>query len=191
MVPPGGVITERHLDWMGKVTLASGLGVAYTYLLEIFIAWYSAEPAEWAQQLWRMTGPYAPYYWAMMLINVVLLQTLWFPRFRRNVAWLFVFSILANVGMWLERFVIVVISLSHDFLPGNFHLYSPTWVDWTLFLGTLGFFLFGLAVLIRLFPPSPWRRCCTSTTSLGSTREAPCCTGTWPTLTRRRSFLRP
>jgi len=148
-----GVVTERHLDWMAKVTLASGLGVAYIYLLEIFIAWYSAEPAEWAQQIWRMTGPYAPYYWAMMLINVVLLQTLWFPRFRKNLTWLFLFSILANVGMWLERFVIVVISLSKDFLPANAQLYFPTWVDWTLFLGTLGFFLFGLALFIRIFPP--------------------------------------
>lgn len=173
---------------MGKVTLASGLGVAYTYLLEIFIAWYSAEPAEWAQQLWRMTGPYAPYYWAMMLINVVLLQTLWFPRFRRNVAWLFVFSILANVGMWLERFVIVVISLSHDFLPGNFHLYSPpgwtgpsSWAPWASSSSALR--------SSSASSPSPWQRCCTTTENLGSTRRrAPCCFwSTWPTLTQEEA----
>ncbi|RIH86212.1 NrfD/PsrC family molybdoenzyme membrane anchor subunit [Calidithermus roseus] len=147
------VVTNRHLDWMAKVMLASGLGVAYIYLLEIFIAWYSGEPFEIRQQLWRFSGPYAPYYWAMMFINVGVLQLMWFPRFRHNLWVLFIVSIVANVGMWLERFVIVIISLSRDYLPSSAHLYHPTWVDWSLYLGTLGFFLFGIALFIRFFPP--------------------------------------
>ncbi len=147
------VITLRHLDWMAKVMLASGLGVAYIYLLELFVAWYSAEPYELRQQVWRFSGPYAPYFWAMMLINVGILQLLWFPRFRHSLPWLFLISVLANVGMWLERYVIVIISLSRDFLPSSARLFHPTWVDWGLFIGTFGFFVLGIALFIRIFPP--------------------------------------
>ena len=101
----------------------------------------------------RMTGPYAPVYWALILCNVVMPQLLWFKRVRTNVPrLLFVISLIVNVGMWLERFVIVVTSLHRDFLPSSWGMYDPTFWDWSTFLGTIGLFLSLLFLFLRFLP---------------------------------------
>src|SRR5690606_26117805 len=108
------------------VMLASGLIVAYGYMMEAFMAWYSANPYEQAMMRNRFVGPYATAYWALILTNVVIPQTLWFSKLRLNIPVLFCVAIVINIGMWLERFVIVVTSLSQDFLPSSWGMYSPT-----------------------------------------------------------------
>ncbi len=145
-------ITLRHLGNMAKVMLATGLIVAYGYLMEVFFAWYSGNPLEWALMVNRAVGPYAPLYWALIVCNVLTIQLLWFSSVRRNVPLLFVISLIVNVGMWLERFVIIVISLSRDFLPSAWEHYSPTVWDWTQFIGSMGLFLTLLFIFLRLLP---------------------------------------
>ena len=150
------VITKAHLDAMAKVLLATGSMVAYSYLVEIFLAWYSGSEPEMYTMLHSLPfGSYAPVYWAMMFCNVLVPQLLWIPWMRRNGIALFVASILVNVGMWAERFMIVVGSLSRDFLPSSWHVYKPSVVDWSLFLGTLSFFLFLFLLFLRFVPVVP------------------------------------
>jgi Ni/Fe-hydrogenase subunit HybB-like protein len=145
-------ITSRHLDNMAKVMLATGLIVAYGYTVEAFMAWYSANPYE-TYMIWnRMTGPYAPMYWALMVCNVVVPNTLWFPRLRHNVAWLFSVALVVSVGMWLERYVIIVTSLHRDFLVSSWGMYSGTAWDWSAFIGTIGLFLTLLFLFVRFIP---------------------------------------
>jgi Ni/Fe-hydrogenase subunit HybB-like protein len=145
-------ITLRHLDNMAKVMLATGLIVAYGYLMEIFIGWYGGNPYEQYMVLNRKVGPYAPLYWALIACNVLLPQMLWSKRIRTNVVWLFILSIVVNIGMWLERFIIVVTSLHRDFLPSSWGMYYPTGYDWATFLGTIGLFLALLFLFIRFLP---------------------------------------
>ena len=99
-----------------------------------------------------MTGPYAPYYWALIACNVVIPQVLWSKRVRSNLVWLFIVSIIVNVGMWLERFIIVVTSLHRDYLPSSWDMYQPTFWDWSTFIGTIGMFLALLFLFIRFLP---------------------------------------
>ena len=146
------LITERHLDNMAKVLLTTGLFVAYGYLMEIFVAWYSADPYEMFMVANRETGPYAPMFWALVACNVVAPQLLWFPRLRANVVLLFIVSLIVNVGMWLERYIIIVTSLHRDFLPSSWGMYSGTFWDWTTFIGTIGLFLSLLFLFIRVLP---------------------------------------
>jgi Ni/Fe-hydrogenase subunit HybB-like protein len=145
-------ITMRHLDNMAKVMLATGLIVAYGYLMEIFLGWYGGNPYEQYMILNRKVGPYAPLYWALIACNVILPQLLWSKRIRTSVGWLFVLSIVVNIGMWLERFIIVVTSLHRDFLPSSWGMYYPTGYDWATFLGTIGLFLALLFLFIRFLP---------------------------------------
>jgi Ni/Fe-hydrogenase subunit HybB-like protein len=145
-------ITMRHLDNMAKVMLATGLIVAYGYLMEIFLGWYGGNPYEQYMILNRKVGPYAPLYWALIACNVILPQMLWSKRIRTSVGWLFVLSIVVNIGMWLERFIIVVTSLHRDFLPSSWGMYYPTGYDWATFLGTIGLFLALLFLFIRFLP---------------------------------------
>jgi molybdopterin-containing oxidoreductase family membrane subunit len=147
-----GFITLRHLQNMAKVMLATGLIVAYGYATEVFFAWYSGSIYEQAMIEGRMRGPYSPAYWALIVCNVLVPQLLWFRRVRASVAMLFVLSLVVNVGMWLERFVIVVTSLSRDYVPSAWHTYEPTFWDVSLFVGTLGFFGFLLFLFIRFLP---------------------------------------
>ncbi len=142
------LITTRHLDNCAKLMLATGLIVQYGYLVEFFMAWYSRSPFE-AHQFFRARpfGPNAPVFWLMMLCNVAVPQLLWVGRLRRSPAVLFVVSLLVNLGMWSERFVIVVMSLQREYLPSKWHGYSPTWVDLSLLFGTMCFF----ALLFMLF----------------------------------------
>jgi len=145
-------ITMRHLRNMANVMLATGLMVAYGYLMEIFFAWYSGNPFEMFMMLNRMTGPYGPFYWALICCNILVPQLLWSERVKANVPLLFLISLVVNVGMWLERFVIVITSLHRDFLPSAWGMYYPTWVDWAIFAGSIGLFLTMLFLFIRVLP---------------------------------------
>jgi Ni/Fe-hydrogenase subunit HybB-like protein len=145
-------ITDRHLDNMAKVMLAMGLIVAYGYLMENFTAWYSGDEYEIFAYANRFTGVYAPAMWLLMFNNVLVPQLLWFRRIRRTAGLLFLVSILINVGMWLERFIIVVTSLYNDFLPSSWNVYIPRVWDWMTFIGTLGLFFALLFVFIRFLP---------------------------------------
>jgi molybdopterin-containing oxidoreductase family membrane subunit len=145
-------ITMRHLRNMANVMLATGLMVAYGYLMEIFFAWYSGNPYEGFMMLNRMTGPYAPFYWALICCNILVPQVLWSERVKANVPLLFLIALVVNVGMWLERFVIVITSLHRDFLPSAWGMYYPTWVDWAIFVGSIGLFLTMLFLFIRVLP---------------------------------------
>ena len=145
-------ITMRHLQNMAKVMLVTGLIVAYGYTIEAFTAWYSGDKYE-GFMIWnRLTGPYAPVYWALLLCNVVIPQSLWLRRVRSSVPMLFVISLIVNVGMWLERFIIVVTSLHRDFLPSAWGRYAPTIWDWSTFVGTIGLFLALLFLFLRFLP---------------------------------------
>jgi Ni/Fe-hydrogenase subunit HybB-like protein len=145
-------ITMRHLDNMGKVMLATGLIVGYGYMMEAFMAFYSGNPYERFMIANRMRGPYAVVYWLLITCNIVAPQFLWFRKVRANVAALFSIAMVVNVGMWLERFVIVVTSLHRDFLPSSWGMYYPTWWDWATFIGTIGLFLALLFLFIRFLP---------------------------------------
>ena len=148
------VITPRHLENMAKVLLATGLMVAYGYMAEHFNAWYSGDRFEsFLFFQTRQRGPYAPVYWLMMFCNVVVPQIFWWKRARQSIWALWIASILVNVGMWTERFNIIVTSLHRDFLPSSWAMYYPTWVDWSIFAGTVG--MFGTLFLLFLrFVPS-------------------------------------
>jgi molybdopterin-containing oxidoreductase family membrane subunit len=145
-------ITDRHLDNMAKVMLASGLIVAYGYLTETFTAWYSGHESEWFAIVNRATGPYSPLFWLLIVCNILVPQALWYRGSRRNVYVLFALSLVINLGMWLERFVIVVVSLHRDFLPSAWDMYIPTFWDWSTFIGTLGLFTALMFLFIRLLP---------------------------------------
>ena len=145
-------ITLRHLQNMAKVMLVTGLIVAYGYMVEAFIAWYGGDKYEGFMILNRMTGRYAPFYWALITCNVIVPQVLWFRTVRTNVAALFVLSLIVNVGMWLERFIIIVTSLHRDFVPSSWGLYRPTFWDYSTFIGTIGLFLTLLFLFVRFLP---------------------------------------
>jgi molybdopterin-containing oxidoreductase family membrane subunit len=145
-------ITMRHLNNMAKVMLTTGMIVVYGYMMEAFFAWYSGVPYEGYMMLNRVTGPYAPFYWALLLCNAVIPQLLWFRRVRTNVLLLFIISLIVNVGMWLERFIIVITSLTRDYLPSSWDMYYPTIWDITLFFGTIGLFLTLLFLFVRVLP---------------------------------------
>jgi len=145
-------ITMRHLDYMGRVMLATGLIVAYGYMMETFIAWYSGNPYE-AFMVWnRFNGPYWPLYYGLLFCNVLAPQLLWFQRVRATIPVLFAISMAVNVGMWLERYVIIVVSLHRDFLPSSWGTYTGTFWDWSTFIGTMGLFLTLLLLFIRFLP---------------------------------------
>jgi len=145
-------ITMRHIHNMTKVMLVTGMIVAYGYMNEAFFAWFSGNPYEGYMMYNRMTGPYATFYWALISINVVMIQLFWFRSVRDNIPLLFVLSLLVNVGMWLERFVIIVMSLHRDFLPSSWDMYSPTRWDFAMFAGTIGLFLSLFFLFIRFLP---------------------------------------
>ncbi|MBI3896409.1 MAG: polysulfide reductase NrfD [Acidobacteria bacterium] len=147
-----GFITMRHLENMAKVMLATGWIVAYGYVMENFMAWYSGNTYEGFTAWNRIAGPYGPAYWALILCNVLLPQLLWLKRVRTSVPALFVLALVINVGMWLERFVIVITSLHRDFLPSSWGMYSPTRWDWATLFGSIGLFVALLFLFIRFLP---------------------------------------
>ena len=146
-------ITEKHLENCAKLTLVTGLIVAYGYLLEWFLAWYSGNAAE-MYQAWvaRPTGPNAFMFWIVMVCNVVVPQLFWWRKVRRSAWILFGLSLLINLGMWGERFMIIVQSLQREFLPSQWATFTPTWVDLGILLGTMGFFTFLFMLFLRFIP---------------------------------------
>ena len=145
-------ITPVHLDHAAKVLLACALVVAYSYAMETFIAFYSGDRFEIATVTDRWRGAYAPVFWAMLACNVLAPQLLWWRRCRRHVALLFVLSLVVNLGMWMERMLIVVQSLHRDFMPSAWGLYLPTFWDWVVLLGTVSCFVWLFLVFIRVLP---------------------------------------
>jgi molybdopterin-containing oxidoreductase family membrane subunit len=145
-------ITMRHIHNMTKVMLVTGMIVAYGYANEAFFAWFSGSPYEAYMMQNRMTGPYASLYWSLIAINAAMIQLFWFRRVRDNVTLLFFLSLLVNVGMWLERFIIIVTSLHRDFLPSSWDMYAPTRWDFAMFTGTIGLFLSLFFLFIRFLP---------------------------------------
>jgi len=146
------IITMRHLNNMAKVTLATGLIVGYGYMFEAFFGYYSADVYE-KFMIWnRMTGPYSPFYGCLIFCNVITPQFLWSKRIRCNPLILWCVSIVVNIGMWLERFVIVITSLHRDFLPSSWSMYWPTIWDWAVYLGTLGLFMTCIFLFVRVLP---------------------------------------
>jgi Ni/Fe-hydrogenase subunit HybB-like protein len=145
-------ITMRHLENMAKVMLATGLIVAYGYFFEFFLALYSGNKFDVFLVQQRLHGPYNHFYFALILCNILTPQLLWFQKVRTNVAMLFVMSLIINLGMWLERFVIVVISLTRDFMPSAWGRYSATFWDYATFAGTLGLFTMLLFLFVRVLP---------------------------------------
>ena len=145
-------ITMRHLENMAKVMLATGLIVAYGYFMEFFLALYSGNKFDVFLVQQRLHGPYSHYYFALILCNILTPQLLWIQKVRTNVAALFVMSLVINLGMWLERFVIVVISLTRDFVPGAWGRYQATFWDYSTFIGTMGLFVSLLFLFVRGLP---------------------------------------
>mgnify|MGYP006153225437 FL=1 len=145
-------INERHLNNMAKVMLASGMIVAYGYFMEQLIAWYSASTYEGFMMQNRMHGPYSAYYFFLILCNIVVPQLLWIRYFRTNMFWLFFVCQFINVGMWLERFIIVVTSLHRDFMPSSWDMFHPTIWDITIYVGTIGLFTVLFFLFIRGLP---------------------------------------
>jgi molybdopterin-containing oxidoreductase family membrane subunit len=146
------IITLRHLNNMAKVTLATGLIVGYGYTLEAFFGSYAADPYEAFMIHNRMFGPYAIFYWCLIFCNIITPQFLWSKKIRTNPGILWIISIVVNIGMWLERFVIVVTSLHRDFLPSSWGMYAPTRWDWAVYVGTLGLFMTLIFLFIRVLP---------------------------------------
>ena len=145
-------ITMRHLENMAKVMLATGLIVAYGYFFEFFMALYSGQKFDVFLVQQRLHGPYSGFYYALILCNILTPQLLWLRSMRTNVTVLFLMSIVVNVGMWLERFVIVVISLTRDFMPSAWGRYSPTVWDWATLIGTIGLFTTLIFLFVRVLP---------------------------------------
>jgi molybdopterin-containing oxidoreductase family membrane subunit len=145
-------VTMRHLDNMAKVMLSTGLIVAYSYMIETFMAFYSGNSYDQYMMINRMTGPYAVVYWILIASNLLAAQVLWWSKIRRNVLALFIVALIVQTGMWLERFVIVVTSLHRDFLPSSWGMYYPTKWDWTVYLGTIGLFFTLFFLFIRYLP---------------------------------------
>jgi Ni/Fe-hydrogenase subunit HybB-like protein len=146
------LITLKHVDNMAKVILATGSMVGYAYAMEFFTAAYSANPFESFVFMNRAMGPYAWAYWTMITCNVLTPQFFWFKKLRQNIWFVLVLCIFVNIGMWFERFVIIVTSLHRDFLPSSWGYFRPTWVDALTFAGSVSLFLHLFLLFIRFLP---------------------------------------
>ena len=150
------VITQRHIDAVAKMTLVTGLIVAYAYVCEFFLAWYSGEEVEMYTMLRSLTtGPNCAVFWTTIICNVCVPQLFWSKWFRTHGIATWVISVLINVGMWSERFSIIILSLQRDFLPSAWHAYKPTYVDLGILVGTLGFFALLFITFLRFVPFVP------------------------------------
>ncbi len=145
-------ITMRHFDVMAKVMLATGMIVVYGYFMEVWAALYSGSRFEEYLLFNRLNGPSAWAYYGLLFCNAVAIQPLWFRRVRQSIPALIVISLIVSVGMWLERYVIIVISLEREFLPSSWDLYIPTFWDWSLYIGSFGLFFTLLFLFIRVLP---------------------------------------
>lgn len=146
------LITMKHMDWMAKIMLATGLVVCYGYGCEVFYSYYSGSPIEIGLTRFRAFGPYASFYWALWFCNAIAIQPLWFKSVRYNLKAIVAISIIVSIGMWLERFVIIPMGLVYDHMPSARVLYVPTFWDFAMFSGTLGMFTFLMWMFIRFLP---------------------------------------
>jgi molybdopterin-containing oxidoreductase family membrane subunit len=150
------VITDKHLDALGKMLLTTGFIVIYSYIIEDFVAWYSGSPYErWQFFVTRPKGPGSTMFWLQQFCNIIVVQLLWSKRIRTSPAWMWVISIFINIGMWGERFVIIVMGLENDYLPSKWHAYHPTGWDLAIYAGTFGFFLTLFMLFLRYVPFIP------------------------------------
>jgi Ni/Fe-hydrogenase subunit HybB-like protein len=145
-------ITPRHLANLAKLMLACSFVLTYTYMTEMFTAFYSADKFEIATAIDRLTGPYAWTYWLTIFCNVVLPQSIWFRRVRASPAALLIITVIINVGMWTERFMLIVTTLHRTFLPSSWHSFVPTFWDWSTLIGSLGSFVLLFLLFARFFP---------------------------------------
>ncbi len=145
-------VTARHIDLMAKVMLTTGWIVTYGYFSEFFVAWRTGDIFERFMTVNRAIGPYAGIFWGVMFCNVLAPQFIWSRRVRSSSVAVFIVALIVNIGMWLERFMIVVTSLHRDFMPSSWGMYYPTFWDWSTFIGTLGFFFALLFLFIRFLP---------------------------------------
>jgi len=137
---------------MAKVMLGTGMIVAFAYLNEVYMAWYSGDLYEMFLTHNRAMGPYAVDFWCLVLCNILIPQALWFKRVRASGIKLWMISIVVNIGMWLERYVIIVVSLSRDFMPSSWGVFHGTRWDWSLMLGSMGLFITSIVVFVRILP---------------------------------------
>jgi molybdopterin-containing oxidoreductase family membrane subunit len=149
------VVTEKHIDILSKFLLATGLMVTYGYIQEHFFAWYSGDPHEMSAYAFQRSGGWAWLFWLQIFCNVVVPNLFWFSRLRTHVGVVWCASLLVALGMWVERFTIVVPPLSHDFLPRSWEWYSPTWVDFGLLFGSMSFFGWLFLLFLKFIPPVP------------------------------------
>jgi molybdopterin-containing oxidoreductase family membrane subunit len=145
-------ITARHLENMCKIILATGSIVGYAYIMEFFIAWYGGNMYEFFQFKARALGPYWWAYYIMFSCNVIAPQIFWFKRARTSLVIMWLVAMAVNVGMWFERFVITICSLSQDFIPSSWDIYVPTWVDILTFAGSFGLFFMMFLLFCRYLP---------------------------------------
>jgi Ni/Fe-hydrogenase subunit HybB-like protein len=150
------VVTEKHLDALGKMMLVTGFIVIYSYIIEDFVAWYSGSPFErWQFFHARPFAANSTVFWLQQFCNVVVPQLLWWKRIRTSPVALWIIALFVNVGMWGERFVIIVLGLEQEYLPSKWHAYHATCVDWGIYAGTFGFFLLLFMLFLRYFPFIP------------------------------------
>ncbi len=149
------LVTIEHFDALAQTMLLTTAIVAYAYVVEPFISWYSGDLQEWQFTAWRATGHMAWMYWALIPLNVLAPLAFVFRRVRRNFKALFTVAILVTVGMWIERYFIVVGSTSHDFLPHNWGPYHPSWVEWTITAGSFAWFMFWFLLFSKTLPVIP------------------------------------
>ena len=145
-------ITKKHIEYMNIVIIVTGSIVGVAYITELFISWYSGVEYESYAFINRATGPYLWAYWSMMTCNVISPQLFWFKKLRTHLGFTFFMSIIVNIGMWFERFVIIVTSLHRDYMPSAWTMFHPTWVDVGVFLGTIGIFFTLYLLFARFFP---------------------------------------
>ena len=145
-------ITIKHVEYMNIVIIVTGSIVGVAYITELFISWYSGVEYESYAFINRFSGPYLWAYWSMMTCNVVSPQLFWFKKLRTNLTFTFIMSIVVNIGMWFERFVIIVTSLHRDYVPSSWSMFHPTWVDIGIFIGTIGIFFTLFLLFARFFP---------------------------------------
>lgn len=146
------IVTMNHLERMNKIIMMTGMMVGYAYAMEFFIAWYGGNPNEQFVFINRALGPYWWAYWTMVTCNVILPQVFWFRQCRTNIPLMFVITIIVNIGMWFERYVIVITSLHRDYLPSSWDYFVPTYVDWLLLLGSFGLFTTLTFLFVRVLP---------------------------------------
>jgi molybdopterin-containing oxidoreductase family membrane subunit len=146
------VITPRHMNNMANVLLATGMMVTYGYIMEAFMSWYSGDEFEQYMMINRAFGPYGWVFWTLIALNVIIPQLLWSRRIRTNLVALFFVALAVNIGMWVERFVIVITSLHRDFVPSRWHMFYPTFWDWATLFGSVGLFLTLLILFVRYLP---------------------------------------